>query len=65
MVCDKDNDRAYFLVASPDPKNMCNPSSQPENPGRICSKFPRPPGASELGSNKNWGRVSTEDIVLG
>lgn len=65
MVCDKDKDRAYFLAASPDPGNKCEPSYQPQNPGRKCSKFSGPPGALELVPGNNWGGVTREDIVFG
>ena len=65
MVCDQDKDRAYFLVAAPNPKDWCEISYPPQRPGRTCKVFGGPPGASELGSDKRWGRVSAEDIVFG
>ncbi|KEZ45112.1 hypothetical protein SAPIO_CDS2545 [Scedosporium apiospermum] len=62
FVCDKKNDRGYYLVPSEDPKNNSFSRS-----GRIdaigCREFEMLPGTDELGCV--WGGITKEDIVMG
>lgn len=63
FVCDKDNDRGYYLLASEDPANRCwNRNGGPDF-GMGCESFRMLPGTDKMGSS--WGNITPKDVVLG